>query len=129
MNVSAKFAALAARLTGKVGVHDSIEQLAAALDKQVDQVAEERVPEYLAGAARLGSPAAYQPGLFDLRCDAYDMAVYLDALTTAATALGDADLVEALVEAGEVAHELVARLAVATHATIPAPVIPVGHAA
>ncbi|MET8859242.1 hypothetical protein [Streptomyces sp. NPDC004579] len=129
MTISAKFTALAARLTGKVGVHDSAEQLAAALDKQIDQVAKERVPEHLAGAASLSSTAAYQPGLIDLRGDAYDMAAYLDALTTAAATLGDADLVDALVEAGEIAHELVARLAVAAHATIPAPAIPVSSAA
>ncbi|GHB75883.1 hypothetical protein GCM10010331_74660 [Streptomyces xanthochromogenes] len=129
MNVAAKLTALAARLTGRAWAHETTEQLVAALDQQIERLTDERVPEHLAGAASLSSPAAYQPGLIDLRADAYDMAVYLDALTTAAVALGDADLADALVEAGESAHELVTRLAVAAHATIPAPAVPVADAA
>ncbi|MFI8177966.1 hypothetical protein ACIF6H_32250 [Streptomyces microflavus] len=129
MNVPAKLTALAARLAGKAGAHETTEQLVAVLDQQIERLTDERGPEHLADAANLSSPAAYQPGLIDLRGDAYDMAVYLDALTTTAVALGDADLADALVEAGEFAHELVARLAAAAHATIPAPVIPVSNAA
>lgn len=129
MNVSVKLTALAARLMGKTWAHESTEQLAVVLDRQIEELTEERMPEHLADAASLSSPAAYQPGLIDLRGDAYDMAVCLDALTTAAVALGDADLADALVEAGEFAHELVARLAAATHATIPAPAIPVANTA
>ncbi|MFJ3250067.1 hypothetical protein [Streptomyces sp. NPDC086782] len=51
------------------------------------------------------SAPAYQPGLIGLRGDIYDAAVYLDALTTSAAVLGDADLVQELREAGEIAHE------------------------
>lgn len=129
MNVPSKLTALAARLMGKTWAHESTEELAAALDRQIEELTEERMPEHLAGAASLTSAPAYQPGLIDLRGDAYDMAVYLDALTTTAVALGDADLADALVEAGEFAHELVARLAAAAHATIPAPAVPVSDAA
>ncbi|WP_186779925.1 hypothetical protein [Streptomyces salinarius] len=129
MNVPSKLTALAARLMGKIWAHESAEELAAALDRQVEQLREANVPEHLAGAASLTSVPAYQPGLIELRGDIYDAAVYLDALTTSATALGDADLVEALREAGETAHELVARLAAAAHATIPAPAVPVSRIA
>lgn len=129
MNVPSKLTALAARLMGKTWAHESTEELAAALDQQVEELRDANMPEHLAGAASLTSVPAYQPGLIDLRGDIYDAAVYLDALTTSATALGDADLVEALREAGETAHELVARLAAAAHATIPAPAVPVSDAA
>ncbi|MCX4682594.1 hypothetical protein OG413_46270 [Streptomyces sp. NBC_01433] len=121
--------ALAARLMGKTWTHESAEQLAEALDQQIEQLTKERMPEHLADAANLSGTAAYQPGLIGLRGDAYDMAVHLDALTTTAAALGDADLAEVLTEAGEFAHELVSRLAAAAYATLPAPVIPVAHAA
>ncbi|MGW3414580.1 hypothetical protein [Streptomyces sp. NPDC000888] len=129
MKVTTTLVSLAARLIGKSWAHETAEELAAALDKQVEQLREEHMPEHLAGAASLSSAPAYQPGLIDLRGDMYDAAVYLDALTTSAAALGDADLVEALREAGETAHELVARLAVAAHATLPAPAVPVADAA
>lgn len=129
MNVPSKLTALAARLMGKTWAHESTEELAAALDRQVEQLRDANMPEHLAGAASLTSVPAYQPGLIELRGDIYDAAVYLDALTTSATALGDADLVEALREAGETAHELVARLAAAAHATIPAPAVPVSRVA
>ncbi|KUL73957.1 MULTISPECIES: hypothetical protein [unclassified Streptomyces] len=125
MNVPSKLTALAARLIGKNWAHESAEELAAALDKQIDQLREANMPEHLAGAASLTSAPAFQPGLVDLRGDIYDAAVYLDALTTSATATGNVDLVDALREAGEAAHELVARLAAAAHATIPAPAVPV----
>ncbi|MEW2265932.1 hypothetical protein ACGF5T_33465 [Streptomyces sp. NPDC047853] len=127
MNVSSKLTALAARLMGKTWAHESTEELAAALDQQVEQVRDANMPEHLAGAASLTSVPAYQPGLIALRGDIYDAAVYLDALTTTATALGDADLVKTLREAGETAHELVARLTAAAHATIPAPAVPVSR--
>gem|GEM_PF-2988868 len=129
MNVASKLTALAARLTGKTWAHESTEELAAALDRQVEQLRDANMPEHLAGAASLSSVPAYQPDLIELRGDIYDAAVYLDALTTSATALGDTDLVEALREAGETAHELVARLAAAAHATIPAPAVPVSQVA
>ncbi|MFE9437080.1 hypothetical protein [Streptomyces sp. NPDC006640] len=128
MNVPAKLTALAARFMGKA-THETTEQLAAALDRQIGQLTDQRGPEHLADAAALLTPAAYQPGLIDLRGDAYDMALCLDALTTTALALGDADLADALVEASEFAQALVSRLAVAAHATIPAPAIPVANAA
>jgi hypothetical protein len=76
----AKLTALAAHLMGKTWAHETTEQLAAALDKQVEQLTDKRVPEHLADAAGLSSVPTYQPGLIDLRGDAYDMAVYLDAL-------------------------------------------------
>jgi len=129
VNVASKLTALAARLTGKTWAHESTEELAAALDRQVEQLRDANMPEHLAGAASLSSVPAYQPDLIELRGDIYDAAVYLDALTTSATALGDTDLVEALREAGETAHELVARLAAAAHATIPAPAVPVSQVA
>ncbi|MBC2869835.1 hypothetical protein [Streptomyces mexicanus] len=129
MNVPSKLTALAARILGKTWAYESTEELAAALDRQVEQLRDETMPEHLAGAASLTSAPAYQPGLIDLRGDIYDAAVYLDALTTSATALGDADLVEALREAGEAAHELVALLAAAAHATIPAPSVPASRIA
>lgn len=129
MKVPTKLTALASLLMGKAWAHETAEELSAALDKQVEQLREERMPEHLAGAASLSSVPAYQPGLIDLRGDMYDAAVYLDALTTSAAALGDVDLVLALREAGETAHELVARLAVAAHATVPAPAVPVADAA
>ncbi|MFE4539627.1 hypothetical protein ACFRKB_31955 [Streptomyces scopuliridis] len=129
MKVPTKLTALAALLMGKTWAHESAEELAAALDTQVEQLREEHMPEHLADAASLSSVSAYQPGLIDLRGDMYDAAVYLDALTTSAAALGDADLVQALREAGETAHELVARLAVAAHATVPAPAVPGANAA
>ncbi|MGC5000618.1 hypothetical protein [Streptomyces sp. DT195] len=130
MNVPGKFAALVARLTGKArAAHETTEQLMIALDRQVEVLDSERMPEHLGDAASLSGPLAYQSGLIELRGDAYDMAVQLDALTTTAVALGDADLADALVEAGEAAHELVGRLAVAAHATIPAPAVPVANAA
>ncbi|MEW1551303.1 hypothetical protein [Streptomyces tsukubensis] len=121
--------ALAARVTGKAPVHGTAEDLAEALDVQIEQLRAERMPEHLADAAGLGAGAAYQSVLIDLRGDAYDAAVLLDALTTTAAALGDADLAEALREAGEAAHDLVARLAAAAHATVPAPAVPVADAA
>lgn len=129
MNVPSKLTALAARLMGKAWTYGSTEELAAALDQQVERLRDANMPEHLASAASLTSVPAYQPGLLELRGDIYDAAVYLDALTTSATVLGDADLVEALREAGETAHELVARLAAATHATIPAPAVPVSQVA
>ncbi|MFF4902582.1 hypothetical protein [Streptomyces sp. NPDC001068] len=129
MNVPGKLTALAARLTGRTQAHETTEQLVTALDRQIGQLTDQRGPEHLADAAALPTPAAYQPGLIDLRGDAYDMALYLDALTTTALALGDADLADALVEASEFAHALVARLAAAATATIPVPAIPVANAA
>ncbi|OEJ20810.1 hypothetical protein AR457_41810 (plasmid) [Streptomyces agglomeratus] len=129
MKVPTKLTDLAALLMGKTWAHETAEELAAALEKQVEQLRDERMPEHLADAASLDGVPAYQPGLIDLRGDMYDAAVYLDALTTSAAALGDADLVQALRDAGETAHELVARLAVATHATLPAPAVPVADAA
>jgi hypothetical protein len=129
VNVPSKLTALAARIVGRTWAHENNEELAAALDKQVEQLRDANMPEHLAGAANLTSAPAYQPGLIALRGGIYDAAVYLDALTTSATATGDADLVEALREAGETAHELVARLAAAAHATIPAPAVPVSRSA
>jgi hypothetical protein len=129
VNVPTKLTAFAARLMGKSWAHESSEELAAALDKQVEQLREERVPEHLAGASGLSGVPAYQPGLIELRGDMYDAALYLDALTTSAVAHGDADLIQALQEAGEAAHELVMRLAAAAHATIPAPAVPAIDAA
>ncbi|MCT9142422.1 hypothetical protein [Streptomyces violarus] len=129
MKVPATLTALAAFLQGKTWAHYTTEHAAAALDDQVEQLRMERMPVHLAAAASLTEPLAYQSGLIARRGEAYDMAVYLDALTTTAVALGDADLADALVEAGELAHELVARLAAAVHATIPAPAVPVTEAA
>ncbi|QDN84356.1 hypothetical protein [Streptomyces sp. RLB3-6] len=124
MKLPAKLAALVARRQGKVRAYETTEDVTRLLDGQVDRLRLERTYFHLARAASLSSTLAYQPGLVEMRGEIYDGAVYLEALATVAMSLGESTLAGELAEASELAHELTARLAAATHATVPAPAVP-----
>lgn len=129
MKLPAKLAALIARSQGKVRAYETNEDVAILLEDQVERLHLERTPVHLAGAASLSSVLAYQPGLVELRGEVYDSAIYLEALATVAASLGESTLAGELCEASELAHELTAKLAAATHSTVPAPAVPVANAA
>jgi hypothetical protein len=118
-----------ARLRGKRWAYDTPEEVAELLEGQRESIRGERLPVHMNGAATLSSQLAYQPGLADLAGEAYESALYLEALLTTARAAGYDELADALQEAAAVQHEAVAVLAEATHATVPAPQIPLTQAA
>ncbi|MFE7442385.1 hypothetical protein ACFU7X_18260 [Streptomyces chartreusis] len=125
MKLPTKLAALIARWQGKALAYETTEDVVQLLDDQAHQLLMERTQAHLAGAATLSGPLAFQPGLVDLRGEVCDGALYLEALATVAMSMGESTLADELTEACELAHELTARLAAATHATVPAPVVPV----
>lgn len=118
-----------ARLRGKRWAYDTTEEVAEFLQDQRDRIHDERLPVHMNGAAGLSSQLAYQPGLADLMGEAYESALYLEALLTTARTAGYEELADALQEAAAVQHEAVAVLAEATHATVPAPQVPLTQAA
>jgi hypothetical protein len=124
-----KVADFLARLSGKRRAYDTTEEVAQLLDYQNRRMRDDRLPVHLAGAASLADRLSFQPGLVDLRAETYDTALYLEALLTAARTSGYTTLAERLAEAAESAHELTALLSIATHATVPAPEVPLAEAA
>lgn len=118
-----------ARLSGKSFAWDNTDDLAEVLAKRCTHLRDTRVPAHLAGAARLDSQLAYQPGLVELLSEAYDSELYLEALLTCARSAGYGELAERLAEAAEGMHEATLRLFEAAHATVHSPQIPLTGAA
>lgn len=112
---------LLARLQGKRLAYDTPDQVADLLREQTHRIIDARRPLHQAGAASLASQLAYQPGLADLRAEAYESALYLDALYLAARAQGHPALAGRLQAAADGMKEAASLLALAVHATVPEP--------
>ncbi|GAA1376696.1 hypothetical protein ACFPK5_00905 [Streptomyces beijiangensis] len=118
-----------ARLQGKRAAYDTTGEVAQLLDEQYRRLHDARLPLHLARTARLEERLAFQPGLIDARAKTADLALYADALVTAARSSGHAELAERLADVVESLHGAVAELAAATHATVPVPQVPLAYAA
>lgn len=118
-----------ARLQGKRAAYDTNGEVAELLDAQFERVRDSRLPVHLQRTARLEERLAFQPGLVDARAKTADLALYAEALITAARSAGHADLAEHLDDVAEALHGAVAELAAAAHATVPVPQVPLAYAA
>ncbi|WP_328753574.1 hypothetical protein OHT57_47230 (plasmid) [Streptomyces sp. NBC_00285] len=118
-----------ARLQGKRAAFDTTGEVAELLDAQFERARDSRLPVHLQRTARLEERLAFQPGLVDARAKTADLALYAEALITAARSAGHADLAERLDGVAEALHEAVSELAAATHATVPVPQVPLAYAA
>ncbi|MFD4481556.1 hypothetical protein ACFWPU_36350 [Streptomyces sp. NPDC058471] len=118
-----------ARLQGKRAAYDTTDEVVQLLDEQYGKVRDARLPVHLQRAAHLEQLLSFQPGLVDARAKAADLALYADALVTAARSNGHDELAERLVDVVESLHGAVAELAAATHATVPVPQVPLAYAA
>ncbi|WP_374778715.1 hypothetical protein OG756_42185 (plasmid) [Streptomyces sp. NBC_01310] len=118
-----------ARLQGKRPAYDTTEEVAELLDEQYGRIQDTRLPLHLRRTAHIEELLGFQPGLVDARAKTADLALYTEALITAASAGGHTDLAERLVEVAEALHTAVAELAAATHATAPADRLHLAHAA
>lgn len=118
-----------ARLQGKRAAYDTTDEVAELLDAQFERARDSRLPVHLQRTARLEERLAFQPGLVDARARTADLALYAEALITAARSAGHADLAESLDDVAEALHVAVSELAAATHATVPVPQAPLAYAA
>lgn len=118
-----------ARLQGKRAAYDTTDEVVRLLDEQYARVHDARLPVHLQRTAHLEELLAFQPGLVDARAKTADLALYADALVTAARSNGHTELAERLVDVVESLHGAVAELAAATHATVPVPQVPLAQAA
>ncbi|MFD5899652.1 hypothetical protein [Streptomyces sp. NPDC060366] len=118
-----------ARLQGKRAAYDTTGEVIQLLDEQYARVHDTRLPAHLQRTAHLEQLLAFQPGLVDARATAADLALYTEALVTAARSNGHTELAERLVDVAETLHGAVAELAAATHATVPVPQVPLAYAA
>ncbi|MFE3994977.1 hypothetical protein ACFXPW_25270 [Streptomyces goshikiensis] len=118
-----------ARLQGKRPAYDTTDEVAELLDAQYGRILDTRLPLHLRRTAHIEELLGFQPGLVDARAKTADLALYTEALITAASAGGHSDLAERLVEAAEALHTAASELAAATHATAPADRLHPAHAA
>lgn len=118
-----------ARLQGKRAAYDTTDEVAELLDAQFERVRDSRLPVHLQRTAHLEERLSFQPGLVDARARTADLALYAEALITAARSAGHADLAERLDDVAEALHGAVSELAAATHATVPVPQVPLAYAA
>ncbi|MEV0580902.1 hypothetical protein [Streptomyces sp. NPDC050392] len=121
--------AFLARLQGKRPAYDTTAEVMQLLDAQYRRIHDSRLPVHLQRTAHLEEALAFQPGLVDARAAAADLALYAEALITAARSNGHGELAENLNDVAESLHEAVSKLAEAAHATVPIPQVPLVHAA
>ncbi|MEW2635419.1 hypothetical protein AB0903_28180 [Streptomyces sp. NPDC048389] len=100
--------------------HTDREDLMRHLDAQTDTAYGLMEVAAIQAVRLLPDPPAYQAGILGARRQAADVAVLIEAMSTAATANGQIELAQRLGTAAEDAHDLLILLAHAAHGTIPA---------
>jgi hypothetical protein len=112
------------RLMGKSWVYDSVDQVREVIAKQSFDSLQERAELHAEGAAGLTDSYAFQPGLVELHDELHDTWHYLTALGSRAREMGYAALAGNLIAAADSTREVLARVATAAEATVPAPEVP-----
>ncbi|WP_069874498.1 hypothetical protein [Streptomyces malaysiensis] len=107
-------------LIGKAWAHDSRQGLNQELDKHAARMNDETWAKYIAGAGRLDSALAFQPGLVTEHINIHDSLLYTRALMCAAFDKGYHQLGEELARADDALTAAMQYLADAADATIPA---------
>ncbi|GAA2350602.1 hypothetical protein [Streptomyces violaceusniger] len=107
-------------LIGKAWAHDSRQELTKELHKHADRMNDETWAKYIAGAGRLDSALAFQPGLVTEHINIHDSLLYVRALMCAALDKGYPQLGEELARADDALAAAMQHLADAADATIPA---------